>query len=177
MAMNISPSDRTPTRARTGWKKYPVTLALGILLLTQVPTEARDDQKGAAWFADPIVGTWDVVVDIVNCDTGAVIVPGSRALGLFNADGTRHETAASNPALRTPAYGHWDHVGKDAYQFDFKFFRFDATGAPIGWTIVRHDLLLTDENSYYSEGPAEFFNPNGDLLFAACAVANATRFE
>ncbi len=144
------------------------------LVLAQAGAEARADASAA----DPIVGTWDVKVDIINCDTGATIASAGSALGLFNADGTRHETNASNPALRTPAYGNWHHVKNNKYQFAFKFFRFDATGANIGSTSVRHNLFLSaNRNGYYSEGTAEFFDPAGNLLFIACSTATAKRFK
>jgi hypothetical protein len=61
-----------------------------------------------AWFPDPIVGVWNVSVDITNCATGATIAS-REATALFAADGTRHETNATNPALRSPAFGNWRH--------------------------------------------------------------------
>jgi hypothetical protein len=123
------------------------------------------------------VGTWDVLVDIINCDTGATIASGT-ALALFNADGTRHETNATDPALRTPGYGNWNHVKNNKYQFAFKFYRFDGTGANIGSTSVRHKLFLSaNRNGYYSRGTAEFFDPACNLLFIACSTAKAKRFK
>jgi hypothetical protein len=144
------------------------------LIVVQAGAEARADASAAA----TIVGTWDVVVDIINCDTGATIASGGSALGLFNADGTRHETNATNPALRTPGYGNWHHVKNNKFQFAFKFYRFDGTGANIGSTSVRHNLFLSaNRNGYYSRGTAEFFDPAGNLLFIACSTAKAKRFK
>jgi hypothetical protein len=93
-------------------------VAMCALIVVQAGAEARADASAAA----TIVGTWDVVVDIINCDTGATIASGGSALGLFNADGTRHETNATNPALRTPGYGNWHHVKNNKFQFAFKFY-------------------------------------------------------
>jgi hypothetical protein len=178
MILNDSQPDRTNTIADSAAKRFPTAIGLGILLLTQFATQAWAAPAGPPLFKDPIVGTWNVLVDITNCETGDVTMPGNQALALFNADGTRHETNASNPALRTPAYGNWHRVGKDAYQFTFKFFRFAATGAHIGSTIVRHDhVLLADGWSYYSEGTAEFFDANNNSQFIACSTATATRFQ
>jgi len=166
----------------SGSKRLLATITLCVLALGQLGTAAQANSgSGAAgrlWHKDPIVGTWDVLVNITNCDTGDTIVPGAVALALFNVDGTRHETNATSPALRTPGYGNWHRVRKNEYKFAFKFFRFDGTGANIGSTSVRHNLFLSaDRQSYYSEGPAEFFDTAGNLLFVGCANATATRYK
>ena len=80
-----------------------------------------------AWFPDPIVSVWNVSVDITNCATGATIAS-REAMALFAAYGTRHETNATNPALRCPTFGNWRHLENNEYQFAFRFFRFDAAG-------------------------------------------------
>lgn len=171
-----------------GVKQISKVAALGALLLVQAGAEARDDARpaatglawfGHAWFQDPIVGVWNVSVDVTNCATGATIASG-EAMALFAADGTRHETNATNPALRSAAFGNWRRLGKknNKYQFAFRFFRFDAAGVNIGSQIIRHDLTLSsDGTSYVSEGPAEIFDPFGNLIVIGCSSASATRFE
>lgn len=169
-------------RPGSGSKRLLATITLCVLALGQLGTGAQaDSMSGAAghfWLKDPIVGTWDVLVNITNCATGDTIVSGAPSLALFNTDGTRHETNATSPALRTPGYGNWHRVRRNEYRFAFKFFRFDGMGVNVGSTSVRHDLVLSaDRQSYYSEGPAEFFDPAGNLLFVGCANATATRFR
>ncbi len=160
------------TRSRS--KRLSTTFVLCLLLLTQFSAEAQ----AKALHTDPVVGTWNVIANIYNCETDKPIALGSQALALFNADGTRHETNATSPALRTPAYGHWRRVKKQEYEFAFKFYRFDANGVNIGSTSVRHDLFLAADNaSYYSEGIAEFLDPADNLLFVVCSDATATRYE
>lgn len=177
MNFNLSSSDQRINMARSGAKRVSTAIALGALLLVQLSTVAQA-APATPVFGDPIVGAWNAVVDVYDCDTGAPIASGSQALGLFNADGTRHEIAASNPTLRSPAVGNWSRVGKNEYEFAFKFYRFDATGANIGSTSVRHDLFLSaDGTSYSSEGVAEFFNPANVQVFVACSSATATRYE
>lgn len=175
-------SGSRPTRLKSGAGPILVAIALCVLGMTQFGSPAWADSKhssgGSAVHMDPIVGTWDVLVNVTNCDTGDVIFGGTPALALFNADGTRHETNATSPALRTPAYGNWQRVKKNKYRFAIKFFRFDGSGTNIGSTSIRHDLYLSaDRKSYYSEGPAEFLDPAGNLLFTACANATATRYK
>lgn len=166
-----------------GANRISKVFAVGVLLLAHPGAEARDEAHpvaaGRAWFPDPIVGVWNVSVDITNCVTGATIAS-SEAMALFAADGTRHETNATNPALRSPAFGTWRRLGKknNEYQFEFRFFRFDSAGVNIGSQIIRHDLVLSaDGTSYFSEGTTEIFDPFGNLIVIGCASATATRFE
>ena len=168
-------TERNTKMANSGSKLLSTTIALGALLLAHSGTQA---QAAAPLFTDPVVGTWNVVVDSWNCANNVPISSGVASIGLFNADGTRHETNATNPALRSPGYGNWHRVAKGEYEFAFKFYRFDATGANIGSTIIRHTLYLSpDGTEYYSIGPAEIVNPAGIVVFTACSEATATRFE
>jgi hypothetical protein len=188
-AMKTLPWRSIRKTERSGAKQISKVVALGVLLLIQAGAEARGDARAAAadhasfqWFPrflDPIVGVWNVSVDITNCATGATIASG-EAMALFAADGTRHETNATNPALRSPAFGTWRRLGKknNKYQFAFRFFRFDTAGVNLGSQVIRHDLVLSaDGTSYFSEGTAEIFDPFGNLIVIGCSTATATRFE
>lgn len=190
-AIKTFPRRNIMKNARLDTKGISRMVALGVLLLAQAGAEARDDGQrvaaaatGHAWFRhaqfqDPIVGVWNVSVDVTDCATGATIASG-EAMALFAADGTRHETNATNPALRSPAFGTWRRLGKknNEYQFAFRFFRFDAAGVNIGSQIIRHDLVLSaDGTSYFSEGTTEIFDPFGNLIVIGCASATAMRFE
>lgn len=182
MTTLCSKPPRNPKKRGAIARRSLAITALGIVLIAQLSASAHGSSRNAAightWFGDPIVGTWNVLVDITNCESGDTIASGGQALALFNADGTRHETNATNPALRTPAYGNWTRVHDNVYEFAVKFFRFDAAGAHIGSTSVRHELFLyADGKSYFSEGIAEFFGPANNPMFVACSSATATRYE
>jgi hypothetical protein len=175
MNTRLSHTKNSTNMARSGSKLLSTSIALGVLLMAPFGTQA---QAAAPLFTDPVVGTWNVVVDSWYCDTGVAISTGVQSIGLFNADGTRHETNATNPALRSPAYGNWHRVAKGKYEFAFKFYRFDANGVNIGSANIRHELFLSpDGTEYYSTGPAEIVNPAGVVVFTACSEATATRFE
>jgi len=179
MSMNfkLSSTDQRTSKTSSAAKRVSTAIALGALLLAQLSTQVQA-APSIPVFGDPIVGTWNVVVDIYDCNTGNPIFTGGQSLALFNADGTRHETAATNPALRTPAYGNWHRVRNNEYEFALKYYRFDATGAFVGSTSIRHDLYLSaNGKSYSSEGVAEFFNPGNVYLFEACSSATATRYQ
>jgi len=166
-----------------GAKQILKVVALGVLLLVQSGAEARGDARAVAsdhaWFPDPIAGVWNVSVDIANCAMGDTIASG-EAMALFGADGTCHETNAANSALRSSAFGNWRRLAKrnNEYQFAFRFFRFDSSGVNIGSQVIRHDVVLSvDGMSHFSEGPAEIFDPFGNLIVIGCSRATATRFE
>jgi hypothetical protein len=178
--MNIEYQTRAQNQhgLRKVLRRLPAVIALGSMLAIQFSVPVQASPHSAWRRVDPLVGTWNVLVDIYVCDSGFPIATGSQSLALFNADGTRQETNATNPALRTPAYGHWTRVAKGQYTFELKYFRFNATGDHIGSTVIRHDLFLSDDGlSYYSMGPAEFLDTAGGVQGAACATATATRFE
>lgn len=152
---------------------------LGVLLFVQLGAQAQEAASASdnAWFPDRIEGTWNVSVDITICATGATITS-FDAMSMFAADGTFHDTNATNPALRSAGFGHWRHLRRNEYQFAFRFFVFDETGVNIGSQIVRHNLVLSaDRTTYSSEGTAEFYDPFGNLLVSGCSSSTATRFR
>ena len=177
-ATTTTTHQRAPAPRRAN--RFQATMALTALLLAQASPAvlANEDPGLPQGLMDPLVGTWNVLVDIYDCNTGTPIATGAQALALFNADGTRHETNATNPALRSPGYGNWQRVKRNEYEFALKFYRFDPSGTNIGSTVIRQELFLSEDGTiYYSEGPAEFLNTAGIKLFEACASATATRFD
>ena len=80
--------------------------------------------------------------------------------------------------LRSDHFGTWRHIRGHKYKFAFKFFRFDAAGTPLGSQIVRHTVVLAGNGkSYKSEGTAEFYDTDGNLVMEGCSDATATRFK
>ena len=158
------------------------SVALAGLLLAP-PWAAAGGLAGDRWlFSDRVEGVWDVKVTLTNCQTGAPLpFPGAQfdAMSLFAANGTFHDTNATNAALRSEAFGVWERTGLRRYRFAFRFFGFDASGLPIGSTIVRHDVVLSrDGRSYASQGSAEFYDVSGiRMLPDGCSISTATRFE
>jgi hypothetical protein len=129
-----------------------------------------------------LAGIWNVRVNITNCEAGNV--PGSivfasfDAMGAFLADGTFLDANAQNPATQSTHLGYWRHIHGNRYEFAQKFFLFDTAGAPIGWRIVRHDIVLSHSGfGYTSSGTAETFNADGLLLTTGCSTSSAIRFD
>ncbi len=137
-----------------------------------IPPSSAQNGKG-----DKLVGTWDAVVIIRNCNTGAAINT-FASIASFNHGGTSIGSTSGIPqANRTPEHGVWRHVFGRNYQFSFKNFNFDPAGAPTGYAIVTHDLLLDHGgDTYTSEGIAQFFLMNGIQVGQGCSDAVGSRF-
>jgi hypothetical protein len=126
---------------------------------------------------DPIEGVWNARVNITACDSDTVFNT-FDAMGLFASNGTFHDTNATNPALRSAAFGTWSAIGTRTYEFALRFFRFDPMGALLGYSVVRHRVVLARTgDSYRSEGTAEFYDANGALFMTGCSNSEAVRFR
>jgi hypothetical protein len=142
------------------------------------PGSPPDGVPGLSWLSFPIEGVWNANVDITNC--AGISFNNFDAMAIFHRGGTMHDTNATNPALRSSAFGTWRYTGVRKYAFAFRFFRFDVTGQTIGSSIVRHTIQLApDGESYTSEGTAEFFDANGQpaFPFTGCSSSTAVRFH
>ena len=155
---------------------FPMFLIVTALTLSFVfaGNDARTQSQGG----QRIVGTWDVHVSVRVCQTGAEIRT-FESLEHFNTGGTMQDVASGfAPGRQTPGIGVWTHLGGNTYQFRFKSFGFDANGNFTGWTIVRHEITLNSKaDEFTSEGTAEFYDANGNLLFTGCSTNTASRFE
>lgn len=152
------------------------------MALAALPAHADTQGKSANSPSQRISGVWDAKVVITDCSSGNPIGLPFDALGVFERDGTFHDTNANNPTLmmRSDTFGYWKHVKGNKYRFAFKLFNFDVAGTYLGYQIVRHDVVLAGNGkSYRSEGGAEFHNPDGTPRppVRGCSKSTATRFR
>jgi hypothetical protein len=159
----------------------PMLLTLAVIAALASGQSAANDRSGIAAGSgvgpDRLEGAWNARVEILACATGHVITS-FNAMGLFARGGTFHDTNAMDPKLRSAAFGTWRRLGRGSYSLAFKVFTFDAAGTNLGWTIVRHAVVLDDAgNNYVSEGTAEFYDSSGNLFMGGCSRSTATRFE
>ena len=126
-----------------------------------------------------LAGTWDAVVQVRNCDTGAAVGTTFASIANFNQGGTSVGSTSGRPqASRTPEHGIWRHVGGNTYRFKFKSFNFDGAGQATGYSIIEHDIYLNEAaDGYYSEGTARHFLLNGTQVGAGCSDAIGTRMD
>ncbi len=148
------------------------TMMLAVLAVGITGTLFGQDGKGGK-----LVGTWDALVTIRDCNSGAVLNT-FASIASFNHGGTSIGSTSGIPqANRTPEHGVWRHVRGHIYQFTFKTFSFSPAGAPVGYSIVTHDLELDrGGDTYTSAGIAQIFLMNGVQVAQGCSDAVGSRF-
>lgn len=152
------------------------TILVGTFLTQGIVYAHSDSNKKANAHHSRIVGLWDVNVVIDNCS--GVTIGSFRAMHKYELGGTGQVVPATNPANLSEHSMIWSHVRGNDYQAAVKMFRFDASGQPVGWTVIRNDILISkDRQNYSGYGVAEFFDMNGNFLFASCPSFTGTRFN
>ena len=148
------------------------TVMLAVMAAVATGTLFAQDSKGGK-----LVGTWDAVVTIRDCDTGAALNT-FASITSFNQGGTSIGSTSGIPqANRTPEHGVWRHVRGHMYEFTFKTFSFSPTGTPVGYSIITHDIKLDrGGDTYTSAGIAQIFLMNGVQVAQGCSDAVGTRF-
>jgi hypothetical protein len=124
-----------------------------------------------------IEGTWDVQVNITDCQTGAVIRSFASTV-IYMQGGTLIESTSGIPqALKTPGQGVWAHSTDNKYVSRFKSFSFDPAGNYTGYTIIQSEVTLNSTgDASTSAGTAQVYTPGGVLVFTGCNTTVATRF-
>ena len=157
--------------------------ALAILMLAvfaQVWVSAQDNDNESLRSRNKqgLVGSWNLVVSLRDCETGTVLVS-FPAMDTYNQGGTTQQTAIPEPGFTLlPGHGVWSHQTGRRYSGAFQFFILNPDGTLARRTIVRSAISLgRDGNSYTSTDTAEVLNANGDLLFRGCSTTTATRFQ
>ena len=126
-------------------------------------------------------GTWRVQLNPTNCQTGAPL-PSFAVLLSFHRGGTLTEVMNSPaflPGQRTTGLGVWSHTHGNAYKAVWDaFILFDSpTGVfKRGVQRLMQDFEV-DGDQATIEASSQFFDTNGNPLFATCASGTGTRFE
>ena len=72
----------------------------------------------------------------------------------------------------------WTNLGGNRYLARIKMFRYDATGATVGWNEITNEVEISrDGTQYWGSGVAEFFDNDGNFLMASCPSFSGTRFD
>lgn len=162
-----------------------VTLTALLMLFgaTQVFVSGQEDEKAGLYERPPhasqsIVGAWQTVVTVRNCQTG-MAGPSFRGLSTFNEGGTMTENAASSsPSLRSASHGVWKKDATGTYSASFIFLRYNPDGTFAGTQRTTVTNVLTEDgNSYDSTASIQVLDPNDNVVFNGCATAIGTRFE
>lgn len=121
-------------------------------------------------------GTWDTVVTVRNCDTGAAILS-FQSVGSFNQGGTFSGiTSGMPPTARTSERGTWRHTRANEYRFRFKAYLYNPAAQAIGYQLVTQDLTLdADALNWSSSGVSRTFTLDGVEIGVGCSTATASR--
>jgi len=130
-------------------------------------------------------GTWRVQINPIICQTGAPLTSFS-ALVSYARGGTLTEVINSQaflPGQVTPGLGVWSHTQANAYKAVWEvFILFDTPPTVPGFPFKRGVQRLmrdieVDGDQMTFNASSQFFDSNGNPLFATCASGTGTRFE
>ena len=149
--------------------KTSILSVICFLILT-ASTPAQNEGGGR------LTGTWDALVTIRNCDTGAAIAS-FQSVGSFNQGGTFSGiTSGMPPTARTSERGIWSHISSNMYRFRFKAYLYNAAAVAIGYQVITHDIDLDAGNlNYTSAGTTQIFAMDGTQTGSGCSTAIGSR--
>lgn len=160
-----------------------LVLIVGVLFAgTGLTAQARSEQDKSK---KELLGTWRMKVTPYDCATGAER-PAFRSMLSFEEGGTLTETALSpafQPGQRGPGHGIWNATGDHTYKIVFEAFILFTTepnppapGFQAGVQRVTQTVEVSGNQSI-TNGSAEFFDIEGNLVSSACTKAVGERME
>jgi len=160
-------------------RKRLATAILSVLTLASATAQAQagpDPNSNSRH--SRIVGVWDVQVSTFDCATGAPR-GGFASIHSYARGGTGQVVPAGNPTGLSAHMMVWSYAGKDEYVAAIKFFRYDAAGTPIGYTVINNVLSLNEAaDGFIGEGQADFYDMAGIPVppVTLCPESVGTRF-
>lgn len=126
--------------------------------------------------ADPVEGTWEAVITVRDCTSGATILT-ARGQQVLHRGGTLSDTNAAPPTTRGVGFGTWrrDATGP-GYTARFRFYRYNPDGSLAGsLRVTRAFTLSADGNTQTSTNTSQVLDVAGAVLQNACAGDVSTR--
>lgn len=155
----------------------------------QTSVEACGDSHCVQRQDSALGGTWEVMVTLLNCQTGATIGQPFPSLLTFAGNGTMVETT-HNPGFaigqREPGVGVWSLSGpRKYYARSEAFVQFTTAPAPPtspGFlsgtqTITQTIAFDADPDHWTSDAAIQFADDTGSVYRQGCAHAVAQRFQ
>ena len=119
-------------------------------------------------------GVWDAQVTATDCNGNTTLV--FRAITAYHEGGTSTSATNTSPALQTAALGTWQRTGMRRFNAPLELFGFNPDGSFAATTKIERQIHLSaDGNSYTGTATIAAYDPDGNLLFSACATEVATR--
>ena len=148
-------------------------LALAVsLALAPVMAMAQQPPAGALG----ITGTWNHVLTVRNCATGAVIAVSNPMSAYLESGAAIEMNPLPGAALRTPSLGTWRYLGNQRYELSIKYFRYNADGSFAGKTIIDSDITHLPNDTLAQVAVVRIFNAAGIQVASGCATLSSTRF-
>ena len=152
---------------------YSQKTAVGTEGLAGSSPLADDEGRGSR----AIEGTWNVLVTIRNCETGAPVAT-FKAMNIFIQGGSVIDTNAAPTATRGPGFGSWEFVGDHDFRSTLRFYIYNPDGSFAGVRRLAQVYSMgADNNSWESTVAITVFDAAGNMIATACGTAIASRTE
>jgi hypothetical protein len=154
-------------------------LALGVSALPAVAELPESPVAGTVAAPVDISGTWKMMFQFTNCDTGEPLPtrPAFPSLNTFFADGSLIESSSGlSPANRTISHGRWQQTGKRTVIARSELQLFEGGPTYTGYQILERKFTLSaDGNELKSKVRWTRFSTTDVQTFAGCATESGTR--
>jgi hypothetical protein len=156
------------------------TLSVVAMVLAVMGQSALAQDPGSA--ASPLIGTWQVKVTLLNCQTGDPLGPPPFSSLLTFARGGTLSEATTNPSFaigqRSPGQGVWETKSHDVFYVRIvAFLNFSTPGFEAGQQIIEQTMTYEEQSDQLSAVVAiSFTDTNGGVYRQGCAMATARRF-
>jgi hypothetical protein len=155
---------------------------LSIVVMTLSLTERRAVAQDMESAASPLVGTWQVKVTLVNCQTGAPLGPPPfSSLLTFARGGTMAEDTTNPsfaPGQRSSGQGVWETTSPSVFNVrSVAFINFSTPVFQAGQQVIQQTITYDNPSDQWSAVAAiKFTDTNGAVYRQGCATATAARF-
>ncbi|HEX8894214.1 MAG TPA: hypothetical protein VF783_12865 [Terriglobales bacterium] len=163
------------TIGKAFWALSAVVMMLSVFRLSAI---AQD--PGSA--ASPLIGTWQVKVTLVNCQTGDPLGPPPFSSVLTFARGGTLAEDTTNPSFapgqRGAGQGVWETTSHNVfYARSVAFINLSTPAFQAGQQIIEQIITYDDRSDQWSAGAAIKFTDTSSTVYRqGCATATATRF-
>ncbi len=162
---------------RRFWELAGLAFAGAIVLSLGISAAAQNRGTEAG-----LKGTWVVLVQQRDCQTGVALGDPFGSLVTFASDGTMTETTSNPmfyPSERGPGHGLWSKAGDHKYRASSAAF-VTTNGVLSSTQTITETIEMGNDPSHFltTKAQVQFLNPDdGTLLRSGCATAVGKRFQ
>ena len=163
------------TMGKAFWTLSVVAMMLSVMGQSAI----AQDQDSAG---SPLIGTWQVKVTLLNCQTGDPLGPPPFSSLLTFARGGTLSEDTTNPSFaigqRSPGQGVWQKTSHHVFLVRIvAFLNFSTPGFEAGQQIIEQTTTYEDQSDQLSGVSAvKYTDTNGAVYRQGCARVTATRF-